>query len=282
MRTQAWPWLLVRTGIVLTLALLGAFPAAAAPSHTVRPGETLSEIAEAYNLSLETLASVNAIADVNRIAAGTPLLVPDSCAAVGPACAAASATAATYRVQTGDTLEDIAAALGTSLDRLLAANPAIADADRIRAGHVLTIPRLTEDEAAAPEPERWIAVDLTSQRMHAMVGDQPVHTAVISSGMRDWETPTGTFHILRRVANETMTSASIGAEGYYYRENVLYTQYFTDAGHALHYSWWQESGSFGRPTSHGCVGQTLQDAKYFWDFARVGTRVAITGQPPPN
>ncbi len=281
-RTQPWLRILVWACIVLTLALLGAFPATAAPSHTVQPGETLSEIAEAYNLSLETLAAVNAITDVNRIAAGTPLLLPDGCGAVVPACAVASETTTTYRVQEGDTLEDIAAAFGTSLDRLLVANPAITDADRIHAGHVLTIPQLTEADAAAPEPERWIAVDLTSQRMHAMVGDKPVYTAVISSGTRGWETPTGTFYINRRVANETMTSASLGAEGYYHLENVLYTQYFTGVGHALHYSWWQEPGSFGQPTSHGCVAQMLQDAEYFWDFARVGTRVAITGQTPPN
>ncbi len=87
----------MRTGIVLALAIHGAFPAAAAPSHTVQPGETLSEIAEAYNLSLETLASVNAITDVNHIAAGTPLLLPNGCGAVAPACAAALATATTYR-----------------------------------------------------------------------------------------------------------------------------------------------------------------------------------------
>ncbi|MDP9374947.1 MAG: L,D-transpeptidase/peptidoglycan binding protein, partial [Chloroflexota bacterium] len=143
-----------------------------------------------------------------------------------------------------------------------------------------TRPKVTEADVAAMEPERWIAVDLTNQRMHAMVGNKAVYTAVISSGKRGWETPTGTYHILRRVANETMTSESIGAEEYYRLENVLYTQYFTGDGHALHYSWWKEPGSFGRPTSHGCVSETLADAEYFWDFARVGTRVTITGTTP--
>ncbi len=146
-----------------------------------------------------------------------------------------------------------------------------------------TRPRVSEADVAALKAERWIAVDLTKQRMYAMVDDEVVYTAVISSGEKGRETPTGTFYINRRVANETMTSASIGAEEYYHLENVLYTQYFTDEGHALHYAWWREEpDGFGRPSSHGCVNLTLRDAEYFWDFARIGTRVTIAGRTPPN
>ena len=141
-------------------------------------------------------------------------------------------------------------------------------------------PQLTEADVAALQPERWIDVDLTTQRMNAVVGKKIVYTATISSGKKGWETPTGTYHIIYRVENETMTSESIGAEEYYRLENVLYTQYFTNEGHALHYSWWKPPGSFGTPSSHGCVSETLRDAEYFWDFASVGTRVTIRGVSP--
>lgn len=43
-------------------------------------------------------------------------------------------------------------------------------------------PRVTEANVAAMEGERWIRVDLGAQRMYAMVGDQAIYTAVISSG----------------------------------------------------------------------------------------------------
>ena len=82
-------------------------------------------------------------------------------------------------------------------------------------------PAVTEADVAALVPERWIDVDLTRQRAYAVVGKKVVYTAVVSTGKKDWETPTGTFYINRRVANETMTSASIGAEEYYRLENVL-------------------------------------------------------------
>lgn len=141
-------------------------------------------------------------------------------------------------------------------------------------------PKVTDADVAALVPERWIEVDLTAQRLHAVIGKKVVYTAVISSGKKGWETPTGTFHVLYRVANETMTSDSIGAETYYRLENVLYTQYFTNEGHALHYSWWKTPESFGTPSSHGCISEQLADAEYFWNFAKVGTRIYIHGVAP--
>jgi lipoprotein-anchoring transpeptidase ErfK/SrfK len=143
-----------------------------------------------------------------------------------------------------------------------------------------TRPKVTEADVAALQPEHWVDVDLTSQRMNAVVGKKVIYTATISSGKKGWETPTGTYHIMYRVENETMTSESIGAEDYYRLENVLYTQYFTNEGHALHYSWWKTPESFGTPSSHGCVSETLKDAEYFWNFADVGTRVTIRGVSP--
>lgn len=133
---------------------------------------------------------------------------------------------------------------------------------------------------AIPGPEvageRWISVDLASQTTSAMVGDQVLYTAYVTTGKDGWETPTGSFQILYRVANETMTSAAIGAEEYYVLDNVLYTQYFTNVGHALHLNYWRDDYYFGNiRSSHGCVGMRLADAEFFWNFAAVGTRVEI-------
>jgi lipoprotein-anchoring transpeptidase ErfK/SrfK len=124
--------------------------------------------------------------------------------------------------------------------------------------------------------ERWIDIDLANQSATAMVGDAPLYTALITTGKDGWETPKGEFSILYRVENETMTSAAIGAEEYYVLEDVLYTQYFTTGGHALHLNYWREDWYFGRiRSSHGCAGMRLADAEFFWRFASIGTRVVI-------
>jgi lipoprotein-anchoring transpeptidase ErfK/SrfK len=124
--------------------------------------------------------------------------------------------------------------------------------------------------------ERWILIDPASQSATAMIGETALYAALVTTGKDGWETPRGEFAILYRVENETMTSAAIGAEEYYHLEDVLYTQYFTRGGHALHLNYWRENWYFGRiPSSHGCAGMRLADAEFFWRFAKVGTRVSV-------
>jgi lipoprotein-anchoring transpeptidase ErfK/SrfK len=66
------------------------------------------------------------------------------------------------------------------------------------------------------------------------------------------------------------------AEEHYVLEDVLYTQYFTFEGHALHLNYWRDEYYFGNiRSSHGCIGMRLADAEFFWNFARYGTRVTI-------
>jgi lipoprotein-anchoring transpeptidase ErfK/SrfK len=130
------------------------------------------------------------------------------------------------------------------------------------------------------QDEQWVDVNLTQQIVVAMDGATPVRLIFVTTGGPGWETPTGTFHILRRVENETMTSTSLGipidSPGGYDLTNVMYTQYFTDEGHALHDNYWQPDSVFGsQATSHGCVGMRLDDAEFLWNFLTIGSRVVI-------
>jgi len=142
----------------------------------------------------------------------------------------------------------------------------------------LAAARPPEGVVFAPD-ERWIAVNVTTQRAIAFVDAQPVHLAYVTTGVPGWETPTGDFRIFLRLENETMDSLTIGipredAWGYYL-EDVYYTQYFV-GGVALHYNYWRDDSYFGNvASSHGCVGMRYDDAKFFWDFATTGTRVVV-------
>lgn len=127
----------------------------------------------------------------------------------------------------------------------------------------------------APTWGRWIDVNLTQQLATAYEATNPVRTVVVTTGMAGWETPPGFYSIIHRVANETMTSGAIGAENFYRLDDVLFTQYFTDLGHALHFAWWRTKETIGRPGSHGCVNLLLDDARFFWDWAELGTPVYV-------
>ena len=124
----------------------------------------------------------------------------------------------------------------------------------------------------------WIDVNLNlPARMIAYDGSTPVRSMLTIIGRGPLATPAGTFSILRRVANETMDSATVGiprnSAGGYYLTNVLYTQYFLPGGQSIHYNYW--SSNFGYPGSHGCLGLSYGDAAFMWSFATVGTTVSI-------
>ncbi len=127
--------------------------------------------------------------------------------------------------------------------------------------------------------EQWVDVNLTEQAAVAMVGYDWVHVALATTGKDGWETPEGHYRIVRRVYNETMTSAALNItdpSDQYVLTDVLFTQYFTWEGHALHLNYWRPDSVFGyERTSHGCVGLRMGDARFFWDHLVTGSRVVV-------
>jgi L,D-transpeptidase catalytic domain len=124
----------------------------------------------------------------------------------------------------------------------------------------------------------WLDVNLNAPaRVTAYEADEPVNSFLTIIGAGPRPTPTGVFTILRRVANETMNSDTIGiprfGPGGYYLTNVLFTQYFTGDGASLHYNYW--SSNWGYAGSHGCLGLTYRDSAWLWDWAHMGTPVMI-------
>jgi hypothetical protein len=125
---------------------------------------------------------------------------------------------------------------------------------------------------------RWLDADLREPAMlTAYEGDQPVLTTLTIHGAGARPTPVGLFQIIRRVANETMDSDTIGiprfGPGGYYLTNVLFTQYFTADGASIHYNYW--SGNWGFAASHGCLGLTYADSAFLWSWASLGTPVYV-------
>ena len=99
-------------------------------NYVVRPGDTLSGIAERFGVSLKALEAANPqIPDPNLIFPGQVIVIPVNPPPPG-----------TYVVQPGDTLSGIAERFGVSLGALEAANPQIPNFDLIFPGQVIHIP----------------------------------------------------------------------------------------------------------------------------------------------
>ena len=111
---------------VPTLASSAALESAA-QTYTVRRGDTLSEIAARFGTTVNELVRLNNIADPDRIYEGDRLIIR-----------AGTGDGNTYTVQRGDTLSEIAARFGTTVNELVRLNN-IADRDLIYPGQVLII-----------------------------------------------------------------------------------------------------------------------------------------------
>ncbi len=120
---------------VVVLVLLFATPAtplvAQTTSHTVQPGETLSQIARQYGVTEADLLALNNLEEPDTIIVGQQLIVPASVTS-------APAAPGQHRVQPGETLSEIARQYGVLLEQLMAANE-ISDPDSVYSGQLLKI-----------------------------------------------------------------------------------------------------------------------------------------------
>ncbi len=126
--------------------------------------------------------------------------------------------------------------------------------------------------AGADHDAKWISLDLGDQVLVAWEGDVPVYETAVSTGRAGFETPAGGYRIERKFAAQDL-AGSRGGEAWYV-PGVPHVMYFTDAGHALHGTYWH--GNFGYPMSHGCVNLPLEVAAWLYDWAPVGTWLEIS------
>ena len=94
--------------------------------YVVKSGDTLYAIARRYGLTVDALREANQLRNPALLSVGQALLIPRE--------------DALYTVRRGDTLYAIARRYGLPLGCLIAANPKLADPNRIRAGQPLYVP----------------------------------------------------------------------------------------------------------------------------------------------
>ncbi len=125
----------------LTLSALMPLQAGAA-SITVKPGDTISGLADRYGVSVKSLMKANGIRNSNHVEVGQTLRLPSGARGV------VSAGQGRHIVQGGDTLGGIAARYRVSERDLIAINN-LPSADHVEVGQTLKLPT----SALLPKPK---------------------------------------------------------------------------------------------------------------------------------
>lgn len=130
--------------------------------------------------------------------------------------------------------------------------------------HQFKVAKITPiPKAEGIDTHKWVGVDLYEQTLIAYEDDKPVFSALISSGLKEWPTNEGLFHVYLRYERTTMSGAA-QQDDFYSLQEVPWTMYF-DHDIALHGTYWHDG--FGYRHSHGCVNMSITDAKWLYDWS---------------
>jgi lipoprotein-anchoring transpeptidase ErfK/SrfK len=142
----------------------------------------------------------------------------------------------------------------------------------------------------ATQDNTRIVVSLPKQRAYLMIGDQVVADGPISSGKRGHSTPTGHFTVMEKDANHhsSLYGDFVDRSGRVVRGGV--SARIDSAPSGTHFAgapmkWFLRLTGEGvgmhigilpgYPASHGCIRESVDGAKLFYDYAKVGTPVDV-------
>ena len=117
-----------------------------------------------------------------------------------------------------------------------------------------------------PLGEKWIDINLSQQMLYAFEGDTLVASFLVSTGLPDTPTVTGTYYVWVKLLYDNMSGPG------YYLPDVPYVMYFY-RGYGIHGTYWHSN--FGYPMSHGCVNMETSQAGWLFDWAYVGIPVHV-------
>jgi L,D-transpeptidase catalytic domain len=121
-----------------------------------------------------------------------------------------------------------------------------------------------------------IQIDKSSQRMTISLDGETIHHWPVSTGLRAYDTPSGSYTPFRL------------EEDHYSREwddaPMPHSIFFTKKGHAIHGT--THLRNIGRPASHGCVRLEPENARVLFGLVKrhglPNTRVVLTGEVPAS
>ncbi|ATW28101.1 LysM peptidoglycan-binding domain-containing protein [Candidatus Formimonas warabiya] len=116
-------------------------------SYIIQPGDTLGQIAQRFNISLDGIIEINPeIKDDNRLEVGRVIFIPG----IRPPSSKPYTFGLTqYTIRPGDTLWEIAHRNRTNIETILSYNPGL-DANSLQVGKIISLPRAAGPALSSP------------------------------------------------------------------------------------------------------------------------------------
>jgi lipoprotein-anchoring transpeptidase ErfK/SrfK len=126
----------------------------------------------------------------------------------------------------------------------------------------------------AAHADLLIEVDKSTQRMTVTVNGEQLYQWPVTTGGRDYDTPSGTFKPFRMEIDHYSDE--------YDQAPMPYSIFFTRTGNAIHGTY--EQRNLGRAVSHGCVRLSVKNAATLWALVKqekmANTKVVLSGAIP--
>jgi hypothetical protein len=126
----------------------------------------------------------------------------------------------------------------------------------------------------AAHADLLINVDKSAQRMTVTVNGGKLYDWPVTTGGRDYDTPSGTFKPFRMEIDHYSDE--------YDNAPMPYSIFFTQTGNAIHGTY--EQRNLGRAVSHGCVRLSVKNAATLWALVKqekmANTKVVLSGAIP--
>lgn len=249
-------------------------------TYTVRAGESLSGIAAAHGIALQTLMSRNGISNPDAIRIGRELIIPGQVREeVAPSVGPERSGFLYHDVSPGDTMSVLSQIFDTTPQAIVRYN-GLPDESTLFSGLEIRIPygppQVSRRLPPTPRSGTEFVISITRQRCWVMRNDRVVHEWQCSTGQGEWVTRTGTFPIKTR-----MEMAQSSA----YRLDMPYWLGLYDVGafengiHGLPVDWttgeklWDEL--VGQPATFGCAMLLDEEAARLYELSYIGMPVHI-------
>lgn len=151
-------------------------------------------------------------------------------------------------------------------------NIAIGDVDGDGEPEIVTAPSRNTVQGSV-KYQKYIEVRLDEQRLYAYENGRVVKTFLVSTGIAKYPTPLGMYAVLAKIQKKdyTWTYGPDNPDNYDIKD-VEWNLRFAPSLY-LHYAFWHNN--FGHRMSHGCVNINLENSKWVYGWADVGTPVII-------